>query len=40
VLVTPLRRLSQEDRTAVAEEGRAVAGFLSDGEHHHVRISP
>jgi Winged helix DNA-binding domain len=38
--VTPLRSFSRADRTAVAEEGRALAAFLSDGEHHSVRVSP
>ncbi|OZM82772.1 winged helix DNA-binding domain-containing protein [Pseudonocardia sp. MH-G8] len=40
VTVTPLRRLSRTDRTAVAEEGRVLAAFLSDGEHHRVQVSP
>ncbi|MCG0284267.1 winged helix DNA-binding domain-containing protein [Streptomyces sp. PSAA01] len=40
VVVTPLGRLSQADRTAVAEEGREVAAFLSDGESDRVRVSP
>jgi Winged helix DNA-binding domain len=40
VAVTPLRSFSRADRTAVAEEGRALAAFLSDGEHHSVRVSP
>jgi winged helix DNA-binding protein len=39
VTVTPLRRFSRADRTAVAEEGRALASFLSDGESHRVRIA-
>lgn len=39
VVVTPLRRFSRADRAAVAEEGRAVAAFLSDGEHHRVRVA-
>ncbi|GAA3092770.1 winged helix DNA-binding domain-containing protein [Streptomyces rectiviolaceus] len=39
VTVTPLYRLSRADRTAVAEEGRALAGFLSDDDSHRVRIS-
>lgn len=38
VIVTPLRPLSRHDRTAVAEEGRALAGFLSGGEHDDVRV--
>ncbi|SED61871.1 winged helix DNA-binding domain-containing protein [Streptomyces melanosporofaciens] len=40
VVVTPLGRLSQADRTAVAEEGREVASFLSGGESDRVRLSP
>jgi diketogulonate reductase-like aldo/keto reductase len=39
VAVTPLRRLSSADRAAVAEEGRELAGFLSDGESHRVRVA-
>jgi hypothetical protein len=39
VIVTPLRRFSRLDRTAVGEEGRALASFLSDGEHHRVRVA-
>jgi len=39
VVVTPLGRLSRAERAAVAEEGRAVAAFLSDGEHHRVRVA-
>jgi hypothetical protein len=38
VVITPLRRFSRADRAAVAEEGRAVAAFLSDGEHHRDRV--
>lgn len=38
VVVAPLRRLSRADRTAVGEEGRELAAFLSDGEHHRVRV--
>ncbi|KOG27898.1 winged helix DNA-binding domain-containing protein [Streptomyces resistomycificus] len=40
VVVTPLRRLSRADRTAVAEEGRTLASFLSDDDSQRVRISP
>ncbi|AJZ84246.1 winged helix DNA-binding domain-containing protein [Streptomyces sp. AgN23] len=40
VVVTPLGLLSQADRTAVAEEGREVASFLSDGESDRVRVPP
>jgi hypothetical protein len=39
VHVTPLRRFSKADRAAVAEEGRELARFLSDGEHHRVRAA-
>ncbi|GLY91415.1 winged helix DNA-binding domain-containing protein [Actinoallomurus iriomotensis] len=39
VAVTPLRRLSSADRAAVAEEGRELAGFLSEGESHRVRVA-
>jgi hypothetical protein len=38
VVVTPLRRFSRAERAAVAEEGRAAAAFLSDGEHRRVRV--
>ncbi|MGA5448070.1 winged helix DNA-binding domain-containing protein [Streptomyces umbrinus] len=39
VLVAPLRRLSRAERTDVAEQGRELAGFLSDGDSHRVRIA-
>ncbi|MEE4591294.1 winged helix DNA-binding domain-containing protein [Streptomyces sp. DSM 41524] len=39
VVVTPLGRLSPADRTAVGEEGRELASFLSDGESHRVRVA-
>lgn len=39
VVVTPLRPFSRLDRTTVAEEGRELASFLSDGEHHRVRVA-
>ncbi|MGP3992111.1 winged helix DNA-binding domain-containing protein [Streptomyces sp. 3N207] len=39
VTVTPLRRFSRADRTAVAEQGRELASFLSDNESHRVRIA-
>jgi hypothetical protein len=39
VAVAPLRRFSRAERTAVAEEGRALAAFLSDGAHHRVRVA-
>ncbi|MET7404139.1 winged helix DNA-binding domain-containing protein [Streptomyces parvulus] len=38
VAVTPLRRLSRTDRAQVAEEGRALSGFLSDGAVGRVRF--
>jgi hypothetical protein len=33
-----LRRFSRADRTDVAEEGRALAGFLTGGASHRVRV--
>jgi hypothetical protein len=39
VTVTPLRRFSRADRSDVAEEGRALAAFLSDGASHRVTIA-
>ncbi|GAA3519097.1 hypothetical protein FHR32_006291 [Streptosporangium album] len=39
VVVTPLRPFSQADRTAVAEEGRALAPFLSDNDSRRVQIA-
>jgi hypothetical protein len=39
VTVTPLRRLSRADRDALAEEGRSLASFLSDGESDRVRVT-
>jgi hypothetical protein len=39
VTVTPRRRFTRADRAAVAEEGRAVAGFLSGGAHHRVTVA-
>ncbi|MEW2609881.1 winged helix DNA-binding domain-containing protein [Streptomyces sp. NPDC047880] len=39
VLVTPLRRFSRTDRTAVAEEGRAMASFLSGDRSDRVRVA-
>jgi hypothetical protein len=38
VTVSPLRRFTRTDRTDVAEEGRALAGFLSGGASHRVRV--
>ncbi|MEV0824968.1 winged helix DNA-binding domain-containing protein [Nonomuraea rubra] len=40
VTVAPLRPLSRADREAVAEEGRALASFLSDGDSDRVRLDP
>ncbi|WP_405149029.1 winged helix DNA-binding domain-containing protein [Sphaerisporangium sp. NBC_01403] len=39
VIVTPLRRFSRADRTTVAEQGRALASFLSGNDSHRVRIA-
>ncbi|QTE30933.1 winged helix DNA-binding domain-containing protein [Pengzhenrongella sicca] len=39
VVATPLRRFSRADRAAVADEGRALATFLSDGESHRARVA-
>ncbi|MEU2912792.1 winged helix DNA-binding domain-containing protein [Streptomyces massasporeus] len=38
LLVTPLRRFSRADRTSVAEEGRAMASFLSGDVSDRVRV--
>ncbi|MDA0563282.1 winged helix DNA-binding domain-containing protein [Streptomonospora sp. S1-112] len=38
VAVAPLRRLSPAERAAAAEEGAALAAFLSDGESDRVRV--
>jgi hypothetical protein len=38
VVVTSLRGLSRADRTAVAEEGRSLASFLSDNLSDRVRV--
>ncbi|MFI9557129.1 winged helix DNA-binding domain-containing protein [Nonomuraea endophytica] len=40
VTVTPLRAFSRAERAEVAEQGQALASFLSDGESDEVRISP
>ncbi|MVO90742.1 winged helix DNA-binding domain-containing protein [Streptomyces sp. p1417] len=40
VSVTPLRRFSRSEHTAVTEEGQALAAFLSDGESDRVRVVP
>ncbi|MFI2781126.1 winged helix DNA-binding domain-containing protein [Streptomyces sp. ALB3] len=39
VVVDPLYRLSRADRGSVAEEGAALASFLSDGESTRVRVA-
>ncbi|KUL49493.1 winged helix DNA-binding domain-containing protein [Streptomyces sp. NRRL S-1521] len=39
VVVTPLRRLTRVERDEVAEEGRSVAAFLSDGASGRVRFA-
>jgi hypothetical protein len=39
VIVTPLRRFSPADLTTVAEQGRALASFLSDNDSHRVQIA-
>jgi len=38
VIVTPLGGFSRADRTAVAEQGRALASFLSDDDSDRVQI--
>jgi hypothetical protein len=38
VIVTPLAGFSRADRTEVAEQGQALAAFLSDGESDRVQI--
>ncbi|WP_043622843.1 winged helix DNA-binding domain-containing protein [Nonomuraea candida] len=40
VTVAPLRPFSRSERAAVAEEGRELAAFLSDGESDRVRVAP
>ena len=39
VAVTPLRRFSRAERTAVVEGGRELASFLSDGDDRGARVS-
>jgi hypothetical protein len=39
VVVSPLRRFTRAERTAVGEEGREVAAFLSEGLHTRVRVA-
>lgn len=38
VTVEPLRAFSRADREAVADQGRELASFLSDGESARVRV--
>ncbi|MEV0279809.1 winged helix DNA-binding domain-containing protein [Streptomyces sp. NPDC050610] len=40
VTVAPLRAFSRAERAAVAEEGQALASFLSDGESDRVAMAP
>nr|WP_246326176.1 winged helix DNA-binding domain-containing protein [Actinomycetospora corticicola] len=39
LVVEPLRRFTRADRSAVTEEGRALAGFLPDVERGRVRVA-
>ncbi|WP_143667252.1 DNA glycosylase AlkZ-like family protein, partial [Streptomyces sp. ms184] len=39
VTVDPLRTLSRADRAAVADQGRELATFLSDGDSDRVRVA-
>ncbi|WP_030543805.1 winged helix DNA-binding domain-containing protein [Streptomyces albus] len=39
VTVTPLRRLSRTERSGIAEQGQALASFLSDKESDRVEIT-
>lgn len=39
VTVTPLRRLARAERTAVAEQGQALASFLSDGDSDRAEVT-
>lgn len=39
VVVTPLRPFSRTERATVADEGRNLAAFLTDKEHHRVRVA-
>ncbi|MFI6600873.1 winged helix DNA-binding domain-containing protein [Nonomuraea sp. NPDC050536] len=39
VVITPLRRFSRADRTAVADQGRALAAFLCDHDNHRIQIT-
>ncbi|NUK68601.1 winged helix DNA-binding domain-containing protein, partial [Streptomyces lunaelactis] len=39
VIVTPLGRFSRADRSTVAEQGRALASFLSDNDSQRIQIA-
>jgi hypothetical protein len=39
VTVTPLRSFSRAEYTAVAEQGRELASFLSDNDSHRVQVA-
>lgn len=39
VMVSPLGRLSQRERGSVADEGRELASFLSDGASDRIRVA-
>ncbi|GLZ39890.1 winged helix DNA-binding domain-containing protein [Actinokineospora sp. NBRC 105648] len=39
VIVTPLRRFTRAERTAVTEEGHALASFLSENDSDRVKIT-
>lgn len=39
IVATPLTRFTRADRAAVAEEGHALAAFLSDGASDRVRVA-
>ncbi|GAA2591244.1 winged helix DNA-binding domain-containing protein [Streptomyces tubercidicus] len=40
LVISPLRAFSAADRSAVTEEGQALAMFLTDGDNDRVRINP
>jgi hypothetical protein len=39
VIIAPLRRLSRAEHTAVAEQGRELALFLSDDDSDRVQVA-
>jgi hypothetical protein len=39
VIITPLRRFSRAEHTAVAEQGRELASFLSDNDSHRIQVA-